>query len=152
MRDGIHAKIAENIQRFGQHLVRVHAGAASTDDFEPFVYSIGNHAMGFPELLFVGDNDEWCCNILNILGRIQRERGSAFLGGEKVDYTAQFPALIMDAGQRGRDEYAVQVGVFFGTDEFNVCQILLPDQNGRYPGEAGCLPPYCEQVVLGRIH
>ena len=145
-------EIANNIRMFGQHLVCVHADDNSPADFEPFVYSIGNYEAGFPELLFIGSNGNWCCDILNILGRIQRERGSAFHHRELVDYTAKFPALIVQAGQKACDEYAVQAGVYYDVDRFDVCQILLADQNGKYPGDPECLPPYSEQIVLLKNH
>ncbi len=31
-------------------------------------------------------------------------------------------------------------------------QILLSDQNGCYPGDSHCLPPYSDQPVLTRTH
>jgi|SRR5579871_2937356 len=152
MNDEIRAQISENIRRFGQHLVNVYADANSSTGFEPFTYTIGNHGLGLPELLFVGSADDWCCSMLNILGEAQRKRRQAYLHGEMVGYTAEFPALIVDAGQKGRDEYAVQVGVYYNTNEFDVCQVLLSDRNGRYPGDPKCLPPYSEQIVLSATH
>jgi len=89
---------------------------------------------------------------LNILGQIQRERASPFRHGETVDFTARLPAKIIDAGQKGREEYAVQAGVYYRTEIFEVRQVLLPDQNGRYPGDPGCLPPYSEQPLLTATH
>jgi len=148
MRDDIRATIAANISRYGQHLASVHADEDSPSDFEPFIYTIGNHELGMPELLFVGANGDLQGNILNILGQLQRGRGYALTVGEIADFTARFPALILDAGPRGRDEFAIQVGVYYGIENFEVYQVLLPDQNGKYPGDPECLPPYSEQPLL----
>ncbi len=101
-----------------------------------------------PELLFVRSNGDYLRNILNILGQLQRDRGYAFKDGEIADFTARLPALILDAGPRGRMEFACQVGVYYGTDNFEVYQVLVPDQNGKYPSDPECLPPYSEQPLL----
>lgn len=150
MQDKMRDVIAGHIRGSGQHLVSVHSGVGDPIGFQPFVYTIGNYGVGLPELLLVGDASDTRLRILNILGEMQRGRGSPFLHGESVDFTAKFPALICDAGQLGRDEYAVQVGVYYRTEDFEVRQVLLCDQNGRYPNDPGCLPPYSDQPVLTR--
>ncbi len=38
---------------------------------------------------------------------VERERGQPFEHGEIIDFGAQLPARVVDAGQRGRDEFAV---------------------------------------------
>lgn len=141
-------KIRANIANYGQHVVCVGISKGDPADFLPFVYTIGNHQLGLPELLLIGQSDDLFVSIVNAVGEVQREGGKAFTHGERVDFSARLPALIVEAGQRGRDEYAVQAGVYYGTDNFEVRQILLPDRNGRFPGEAGCLPPYSDQVRL----
>ena len=152
MRDKVRALIAGHIQDFGQHLITVQSAVGDPLDFQPFVYTIGNHGLGLPELLLVGAIGNTQSRILNIFGEMQRGRGSPFLHGESVDFTAKYPALICDAGQIGRDEYAVQAGVYYRTDDFKVRQVLLSDQNGCYPGDPRCLPPYSDQPVLTRTH
>jgi hypothetical protein len=152
MTNEMRKKIRNNILKFGQHVVLVQASEGDPADFLPFVYTIGNHEAGLPELLLIGAADGVYGRILNIVGDIQRERGTPFQFGELVDFTAALPARIIDAGQRGRDEYAVQAGVYYRRDDIAIQQVLLPDQNGKYPGEAGCQPPYCDQPLLTMIH
>ena len=152
MQDKMRALIAGHIQDFGQHLISVHGSVGGPQDFQPFIYTIGNHGVGLPELLLIGAISDTRSRVLNILGETQRGRGSPFLHGESVDFTAKYPALICDAGQIGRDEYAVQAGVYYRTENFEVRQVLLCDQNGCYPGDHGCLPPYSDQPILTRTH
>ena len=152
MQDKMRAVIAGHIQSFGQHLVSVHSAVGEPIGLQPFIYTIGNHGVGLPELLLVGTPGDTGMRILNILGEMQRGRGSPFLHGETVDFTAKYPALICDGGQLGRDEYAVQAGVYYHTEEFEVRQVLLCDQNGHYPGDPRCLPPYSGQLILTRTH
>jgi hypothetical protein len=152
MRDDIRKKVSADIGAFGQHLVGVGRSADDPDDFLPFVYTIGNHEAGLPELLLIGDSGDLGPRILNILGRMQRERASAFGHGELVDFSARLPARLSDARARGRDEYSVQVGVYYRTERFEVSQVLLPDADGRFPGETGCMPPYSLQPVLTATH
>ena len=132
MRRDVREHIAANIKNHGQQRVCVHATAGDTGDFIPFVYTIGNHERGLPELLLIGDNDAVYCQILNILGETQRQRGRAFDLGELVDFSAMYPALVGDGGRRGRQEYAVQASVYYGTENFRVQQIFLSDSNGYH--------------------
>jgi hypothetical protein len=152
MTDEMREKIRQNILKSGQHVIRVQASPGDPPDFLPFVYTIGNHEAGLPELVLIGAADETYHRIVNIIGEAQRTRGTPFEVGELVDFTARLPARIADAGQRGRDEYAVQAMVYYGRDDIAVQQILLSDQNGTFPGEPGCLPPYCDQPLLMTVH
>ena len=152
MQDKTRTLIAGHIRDFGQHLISVHSLVGDPLGFQPFIYTIGNHGVGLPELLLVGVTSDTRSRILNILGEMQRWRGNPFLHGENVDFTAKYPALICDAGQTGRDEYAVQAGVYYRTENFEVRQVLPCDQDGRYPGDPGCLPPYSAQPILTRTH
>jgi hypothetical protein len=152
MRDDIRAKIASHIKSHGQHVVCVGRTPGDPVDFLPFAYTIGNHKAGLPELLLIRESGEFVVRILNILGELQRERGSGFRHGELVDFTARLPCRVVDAGSTGRTEYAVQAGVYYRTESFEVRQILLPDREGRYPGDPGCEPPYSEQPVLTATH
>lgn len=140
MGNEMRARIKADIELYGQHVVGVGHSHGDPADFLPFAYTIGNHGVNLPELLVIGGSGELHARILNIVGQTQRERGDAFRHGEMVDFTAALPARIVEAGRKGCEEYAVQAGVYYGADIFEVRQVLLPDQNGRYPGDPGCRP------------
>src|SRR6266852_1690057 len=147
-------KVRHHIDTHGQHLRRVLLKEGDPDDALPFVYTIGNHERGLPELLLIGFVEPNFLSILNRLGEIQRERKIGFRHAELVDLGGTFPVRIVDAGAVGRDKYAVQVSVFYGTDDYQVRQVLISDRAGRFPDDPECDAPYRSQPVLssGILH
>lgn len=141
-------QIRRNIDEHGQHLMRVLLTEDDPEGALPFVYTIGNYERGLPELLLIGFAERPFLNILNQLGEIQRERKVGFYHGELVDLGGSYPVRIVDAGVVGRDEYAVQVSVFYGTDDYPVRQVLICDRAGRFPDNPECDAPYRSQPVL----
>lgn len=140
--------VRQHIKASGQHVRRVSAGEKA--DEHAFMYTIGNHQHGLPELLLIGPTGAQFIDLLNYLGEIQRKLGRPFGHEELVELGAKFPVRIVDAGKEGREKYAVQIGVFYGTDEFEVRQVLLCDQHGRWPDDPDCDKPYCDAPILGR--
>ncbi len=140
--------IRTHIDCHGQHLVQVNLSENDPPDFEPFVYTIGNHERGLPELLLIGPADDTTTWILNFVGKQQRGRGRPLEHGELVHLGGTYPVRIVDAGRIGREEYAVQVGTFYRTDDYAVRQILYCDTQGRFPDDPACAEPYRSQTVL----
>jgi len=146
--DAVREQIRRNIDRHGQHLMRILLTEDDPQDALPFVYTIGNHERGLPELLLIGFAEPGFLDILNRLSEIQRERNIAFCHGELVDLGGTYPVRIVDAGAVGREEYAVQVSVFYGTDDYQIRQVLICDLAGRFPDDPGCDAAYRSQPVL----
>jgi hypothetical protein len=142
--------ISGHIDRYGQHLVKVFLTDDDPPHALPCIYTIGNHERRLPELLIVAFNDGQDADILNHLAEMQRKRGTAFRHGEEVSLGGTYPVRIVAAGQRARDEYAVQIGVYYHTESYDVRQVLYCDPNGRFPGDPGCEEPYCQQPDLSR--
>jgi Domain of unknown function (DUF4262) len=117
----------------------------------PFMYTIGNYAHGLPELLLVGTDQRGLGGVLNVLGHIQRERGTAFADEELVSIGGQFPLRIVDAGETGRTKYATLVGKYYETRDYEVRQVLLCDTKGRWPDTPGCDLPYARHPILSKI-
>lgn len=136
--------IARNISVHGQHLMAVHG-----DDQDPldFIYTIGNDERGLPELLLLGGCDPVDGHILNILGEMLRERARAFEHGALLDFGAKYPAKVINANARAKDEYTVQAGQYHGTERYRVQQVLLFDPAGRYPDDPTCEQPYRVPVL-----
>lgn len=125
--------IASNIAAHGQHLFGVPG----------FVYTIGNHQHGLPELLTVGNFPPDVVSVcLNILGERMREEGKAFEEGLLVDDRFHFAFKVRKCGPRAKADYTVQAGAFYGTDDYEVLQIMLCDKSGRYPGDEGIVPEF----------
>ncbi len=145
-------EIREMIDKHGQMIQFVHRSSGDPPDFQPFVYTIGNLRLGMPELLYISDRIEGMGDLLNHLGELQRKRGRGLAPGETIKLEGKFVARITDAGVRGRTEYAIQAGVFYETDEFQVCQILLTDSEGRWPEDPACRKPYSTQPLLACVN
>lgn len=119
------------------------------DNEPPYMYTIGNHEWGLPELIFIGDSDEKFAHVLNRLGRMKRgEERRAFHNGELVSLGGKFPVKIVDASARAKQEFTLVVGQFYGTEDYRVQQIVLCDTQGKFPGDPGCAEPYASQHVL----
>ena len=140
----LHEQIAAHIVDFGQSLVAVDEGD------ERFLYTVGNHAAGLPELLLVGVNPSSFFRVLNHLGQMQRDLGRGFEDGELVEMGGRFPVKASHCGRVGAERYAIQAEVHCG-EEVSVVQILIPDTQGRFPGEEGCDEPYASQPVLAQV-
>lgn len=149
MRDDIRQKIRDHIDRHGQHLHRVFA--SKDDSGQPFMYTIGNHEHRLPELLLVGTTESSFAHLLNHLGAIQRDRDKAFEHEELISIGGRFPVRMIATGKIAREEYTVQVGVFYGTECYEVRQVLLCDTKGRWPDDPACDRPYSAQPLLSRI-
>ncbi len=138
-----HSNIAEDIQQYQRSIVCV----GREDDTPAFAYTVGNQLRGLPELLVVGTSDG---GFLNLLSDKMIERGRAFDDGEVMSLGGKHPVKIIRADYRAKDEYTVQAGVHFGTEAYEVQQVLICDRDGRFPGESGCLPPYRDMPILRR--
>jgi hypothetical protein len=117
-----------------------------------FNYTIGNHERGLPELLIVYPGSkagyERFGGILNDAGKIQRERGTPFEHGELVSLGGRLPVRIVDATARAKAEYTFGVGRYYETDDYQVRQLVVPDRDGRYPGDPLCAEPYASLPLL----
>ena len=77
-------RIKLNISQYGQHVICVALLDNDPPEFQNFVYTIGNHEVGLPELLLIGESSATYGQIVNILGSLQRNRGIPFCRGEIV--------------------------------------------------------------------
>jgi hypothetical protein len=74
-------------------------------------------------------------------------RRTAFANGELVSFGG-LPLKAVIANKTARDEYTLQAGEHFGTEDYAFLQILIPDRNGVFPDEPGCMQPYSRMPVL----
>ena len=136
-----HDRTAEFIDRFGWKLCGVHGD----DDHFPFIYTVGNYQCGLPELLAIN-----CVNghLVNSLCEIMRKRKGPFRDGEliKTRYH-EYPLKALNTNDDAR-KYAWQVDAYYGTDDYAVQQIVIPDSVGRFPGDPRCDVPHCLVPIL----
>jgi hypothetical protein len=138
-----HENIARDIKRDGRSIACI--GGEGKGEFN-FAYTIGNQTVSLPELLVIGVLNG---SFLNDLSQQMIDRGRAFTDGELVRLPgARLPMKAVVVGSKARDEYTIQAGQHFGTEDYAVLQILISDKEGRFPDEPGCQPPYSHIPVL----
>lgn len=114
----------------------------------PFLYTIGFHLQGKPELILLNapmQAGHWLINQI----------GTKLLSGEldniktaedvQVDVGGgKFPVYLhtVDDLTRVQSFWTIQAGEFLGTNEYSVLQILVPDANGVSPRADDCNPLY----------
>jgi hypothetical protein len=132
-----------NIEKHGQSLVLVGA-----DGRDPgFVYTIGNAERGLPELLAVGVA---AAVAMNALGAIMREMDRRFADGAVVDIGGKCPVRVIDACPTVKRKFTIQAGRFLETDDYDVQQVVVPDPQGRFPGDPDCAAPWRDLPLYPR--
>jgi Domain of unknown function (DUF4262) len=143
-------RIFADIERNGRHIIGVVACLGTDDQDLPFAYTIGNaYGLYLPELLVIGPRSAF--PILNELSEMMIERDAAFTDGELVSLGGRFPVRVITASQEARENYTVQAGVFYGHDNYSLMQVVLPDGEGRFPGDPRCAAPWRDVPLLGEV-
>ena len=133
-------KTEQCIRRFGWKL----CGVGGNYDHFPFIYTIGNHECGLPELLMTGCEDG---ELMNRICEKMRKQNRPFQHGELIDLGGQHPLKALNGNREART-YAWQAEAYYGTDKYAVQQIVCSDKSGRYPGDLQCDEPYCLVPIL----
>jgi hypothetical protein len=134
-------KIAVDIDVHKRSVIAVGGG----ENTPPFSYTIGNSRRLLPELLIIGLLDNWT---LNTLSDRMIDQGRPFADDEIVDLGGRYPVKVIDADERVKSEFTIQAGRYFGADNYEVMQVIIPDKNGRFPDEPNCAKPYSEIPIL----
>jgi hypothetical protein len=133
-------EIAQTISDCGWRLMGVLPDPdESSDSFIPFIYTIGNYECGLPELLMIGS--AYGGHALNAIVARMRHYNRAFMDGESIDLGKECQPKAFWANEEAQ-EYTVQVGEYYGTNDYAVQQIVVPDTFGRYPGDPQCDLPF----------
>lgn len=135
----IQARIAENIRRYGLHVMGVMP--APQEGKPGFAYTIGNALAGLPELLLIGNLAmEASASILNELSKRMADTKAPLRETESLG--GQFPVRTRFCSSAAHDEWTIQAAVYLGHNEFQVMQVILCDPEGRYPGDAAIQSQY----------
>jgi hypothetical protein len=141
--DPFYDRISQSISRYGWRVICVIPDPDEISNsiirYIPFLYTIGNYECGLPELLMIGST---CGATLNAINERMRENNRAFADGEAIELGGACKPKAFWANDEGRREYTVQVGEYYGTDDYAVQQIVIPDFFGRYPGDPKCDRPF----------
>jgi hypothetical protein len=111
----------------------------------PFSYTIGNQARGLPELLVIGT-----CRgtYLDEMSERMIQRGKAFDHGEIIKTSEKYRIKIINATHEAHEKYTIHASVYYETQDYQVQQIILSDEEGRFPGEVGCTPKFANVPIL----
>jgi hypothetical protein len=135
-----YADVDDNIATSGRTVVGV------LDPVAPFSYTIGNHVAGLPELIVFGLDPRDAQHVLNAASAMP---GLAAVGdGDPVDIGGKVPLRAVVCPMWAKCEFAIQAGRYLRTDNYRLLQLLVPDRQGRYPGDPDCQPPYRDAPVL----
>lgn len=147
----IQDKIDLDIDRYGRSVICVFPNDESDDTVnEAFTYTIGNWRIGLPELIHIGSHETG--HLMNALSDHMRQQGRPYHHGELVRLPGMRCAVcVLRAREDIKDEYTVQATCRIGRGGYQVQQVVGPDQNGRFPWEAGCEAPYNGVLLYGRM-
>lgn len=143
-----HAALFEHMAKTIASHERVVLAVARTRREPAFQYTVGNQEKGLPELLLIGNySQEAGGALLNQLSAQMKERRAAFADGEQITLGGEHPMLIHTAGPEAKSQWTIQAGQFYCSEDYQVQQVLLPDENGRYPGDPLCHKDYRVPVL-----
>ena len=135
-------EISQTIRDHGWMLMGVLPDPDESSDsvirYIPFIYTIGNYECGLPELLMIG---HVYAGALNAIVASMRNNNHAFTDGEIIDLGGKSKPKAFWANDEAR-EFTVQVGEYYGTNDYAVQQIVFPDPSGRFPDDPGCDRPF----------
>lgn len=135
-RKEVHRIIKERIDMFGFMLQGV--SDSSNPNFINFMHSIGLTAKSLPELIISGDlGEDLDTNIILAVMDSMQSR-ELQLNTEIRDILDGYPIKVIDvSGDNVKNNYAVILYDYYEGHDVKVYQILLPDDDGKFPDEEG---------------
>lgn len=126
------AQIANNIRESGCHIWGV--GVNEEENFPSFTYTTGLAERELPEFIIVGFNPAQAAGIINALvKKLSDDERGAYNNTEVVELFEGFKVAILDARASVRDRYTIQTGQYYGHEDYQVQQVVIPDEEGRLP-------------------
>lgn len=135
MRQHIYNTVTENILRVGRHIFGIFDPEGKDNNF---FYTIGNSTDQLPEILLIGKvPGPLAMDIINRVSEIQLKSGKRIPEGLlDIDYT--MPLKVRNCTDAAKEKYTVQVGEYFQSQNYGVIQVMIPDKQGKFPGDEGC--------------
>lgn len=144
--DKLGHQVRQNIVNSGVNVWNIFG----SDKTPTFTYTTGLAERNLPEFLMVGFAPESAHWIIMQAVNIVKERGRRFEHGEVylVDDDPVKALVFLDARDSVKDDYTLQTGQYYQTEDYEVQQIMLPDKEGRFPNDPAC--EYYLQPILSR--
>ncbi|MEJ6846703.1 DUF4262 domain-containing protein [Sinorhizobium fredii] len=143
----VFSKISSDIERCGRSVIGVFG------DETGFVYTIGNYLAGLPELLIVAPiHLEQLGGLVNYASDSLLNKGpNEIADGSLIDIGGKYPMKVRQVGVFAKNTFAVQASLYLKTDAYALVQLLLPDTQGRYPGDPDCEDPFRQQPLVLQV-
>ena len=135
--------VRHDIERDGLSVIYV------GDETPPFAYTVGLWERSkHPELIIFGLSDRAMANILNRIGGLIND-GARFERSTKLaNVGGKFGVAVQPAHEKYLDRYFGFAVGFYQT-VFPIAQVVWPDSDGRFPGDAKYNKAYAKlQPVL----
>lgn len=142
------AWITDTIRKFGVYIPYVGGGTCSApgcdgsdDEGPPFAYTVGLFGLNHPELLIFGVSSHDASAILNELADRVR-KGENLLAGQPITLE-DWPYEIVPEEVPNPGEVVFEANRFYARPpevSVPVLQLTYPDEEGRFPWDAGYAP------------
>lgn len=139
-----HAKVDENIQKYGYHSTFVFA-----DKTPSFCYSTGIFkSFGIPEI-FISSLPQNLSNTL-IQSYVDKFKDATPvpLNTRLDDLTDRFPVYLIEVPEDKSTDYVLSSIRFYKSNPYKYVQLVYPDTNGHFPNDAGY--DY-DQIIMGEF-
>lgn len=144
--DKLGKQVHENIVKSGVHVWGIFGG----EEGPSFTYTTGMSEKNLPEFVIVGFAPQHAHYAIMRVVEALKERGRRFEHGETffIDNDPEKVLVFFDARDSVKDDYTIQTGQYYKTEDYEVQQILIPDVMGRFPNDPEC--EYYLQPILSR--
>ncbi len=127
-------QLLRDIQEIGWHVVLI----CEDEEGPAFGFTVGlYHSYGHPEVLIHGFGLELMHQILNVIGEAVKA-GQRYEGERRYpDILDGYDCVFRTIEKRLYHEYLGYAHWYYRGNAFPALQCLLPDRDGRFPGEEG---------------
>ncbi|TQS42838.1 DUF4262 domain-containing protein [Cryptosporangium phraense] len=124
-------------------------GTTAGGDPQPFAYTVGLTAYGYPELVIAGLPVAVAHALLNEMAGRVVTRAEPFAAGDQItDLLDGYAVVIVEGPATDQLHPGAAVGRY-GPEAVQLQQIVWPDRDGRFPWDEGYLHPPQTQPLLG---
>jgi hypothetical protein len=113
-------------------------------DGPQFTYTIGLHERGLPELLLIGPSPQNIAPIFNHIAASPElcQTLRSLRDGDLFDIGGRFPLKVSIGDATVRRDWTIQVGQYYGVEDYDVVQLIAPDEEGHFPDDPSCGLPW----------
>lgn len=128
-----HETVDNNIRAYGYHITYVTA-----DDEPAFCYSTGIYkTFGIPELFISSLPQNLSGELVNQYV-VKFQYAAVIPLQQKIDdLSERFPVYLIDVPTEKLQDYVLSSVRVYGNDTYQYVQLIYPDTQGYFPGEAG---------------